>query len=180
MTVGTSPGRLSIGSEVFGPWRRRLAQELAAKCKRSLTPEVGHKAKVTDTDKAFGQDVRQEAADELVRGESHDALSVAGLAVDPSELNLIAVEADQPVVGDGHPMGITAQITENLCGSSEGRLGIDDPVMDVKSPDPGTEALRIFQCLKLWRETDLAGGDQLFESIDELAAKNRAEYTARQ
>ena len=83
---------------------------MTAEHKRSGTPEVGHKAKVTDTDKAFGQDMGQEAADELVSGESHDALSVAGLAVDPSELNLIAVEADESVVGDGHAMGITAQI----------------------------------------------------------------------
>ena len=69
----------------------------------------------------------QEAADELVYGEIHDAWSVTGLAVDPSELNLFAVEADQSVVRDRHAMGITAQVTENLGGPSEGRFGIDDP-----------------------------------------------------
>ena len=179
MTVGTLPGGLRDGNNVFGAWGS-LVKELTAECQGSGAPEVGHKAKVTDTDKAFGQDMRQEAADELVYGEIHDALCVTGLAVDPSKLNLIAVETDQSMVGDRHTMGITAQIPENLFGTPEGPFGIDDPGVDVKSPNPGTEPLWIFQELKLWRETDLAGGDEVLEAVEELAAKNRAQYTAWQ
>ena len=149
---------------------------MPARFKRRLALEVGHKAKVTDTDKAFGQNVREETSDELVCGEIHDAWSVTGLAIDVSELNLIAVETDEAVVGDRHAMGVTAQIPENLFGTAEGRFGIDDSGVDVKTPNPGTETDRIFQGLKLWRETDLVGGDKVFEAVEKLAAKDTTEW----
>ena len=122
----------------------------------------------------------QETPDELVYGEIQDALGVTGLAIDESELNLIAVETDESVVGDRDAMGIAAQIPENLCGTAKGRFGIDDPGMDVKSSNPGTEPGWIFQALKLGRETDLAGGGEVFEPVEKLAAKHRAQYTSWQ
>ncbi len=73
-------------------------------------------------------------------------------------------------------MGVTAQIPENLFGTAEGRFGIDDPGVDVKTPNPGTETDRIFQGLKLWRETDLVGGDKVFEAVEKLAAKDTTEW----
>ena len=75
---------------------------------------------------------------------------------------------------------ITAQIRSTCSGSAEGRLGIDDPGVDVKSPNPGTETLRIFQGLKLGWEPDLVGSDKVFEPVEKLTAKNRAQYSERQ
>jgi hypothetical protein len=120
----------------------------------------------------------QETPDELLSGEFHDAWCATHLAIDPSKLNVFAVETDEAVVGVRDAMGIAAQIPENLGGTAKGRFGIDDPGMDVQSPNPGTETGWIFQELKLGREPDLIGGDEVFEPVEELAAKHRAQYAA--
>ena len=135
---------------------------------------------MTDADKALQQDMGQETLNELLSGEFDDAGCATRLAIGPSELNVFAVETDESVVGDRDAMGIAAPIPENLCGTAKGRFGIDDPGMDVQSPDPGTETGGIFQGLELWREPDLVGGDEVFEPVEELAAKNRAQYTSWQ
>ncbi len=58
----------------------------------------------------FGQDVDQEAADELGRGKPHDLLAIAVLdaVVLPAERDGVAISADEALVRDRHPMGIAA------------------------------------------------------------------------
>jgi hypothetical protein len=51
---------------------------------------------VTDLDEACGQDVEQEAADELDGIEGHDAAAVVVSGISPAEANLSVVEAEQP------------------------------------------------------------------------------------
>ncbi len=38
-------------------------------------------------------------------------------------------ESNQPVVGDGDAVGIGAEIAQHVFWTTEGRLGIDDPVL---------------------------------------------------
>jgi hypothetical protein len=65
---------------------------------------------VSDAVKAVGQDVQQEAADELVGIEGHDA--VAGLAVAPVifpfEVDAFPIEGEEARIGDGDAMPIQA------------------------------------------------------------------------
>ena len=67
------------------------------------TSGIGQEPIVADAMKALGQDVQEEAADELVRIECHDA--VAGLAVAPVifpfEADTVAIEGDEAGIGDG-------------------------------------------------------------------------------
>jgi hypothetical protein len=44
---------------------------------------------------------------------------------------LIPVERNEPVIRDGHTMGVTPQIAENLFRATKGGLGIDDPFLSV-------------------------------------------------
>ena len=44
------------------------------------------------------------------------------------------------MVGDGHAVGVTTEITEDMSGSAEGRLGIDVPVLVAQCRDPLFEA----------------------------------------
>ena len=136
MTVGTSPGRLSVGSHLFGHWRRRLAEELAAKCERSLTPEVGHKAKVTDTDKALGQDVRQESPQELGGSQSHHPPTTIVSVVLPQKRDVPVAQGDEAVVGYRCPVSVVRQVAQHVFGAAEGALGIDDPVLLVEGGEP--------------------------------------------
>src|SRR5260370_39462781 len=46
----------------------------------------------------------------------------------PTEGDIVAGEADEPVVGDGDAMGVTAQIVEHVPGVAERRLRVDHPL----------------------------------------------------
>jgi hypothetical protein len=50
---------------------------------------------------------------------------------------------DEAVVGDGHAMGVTAQILEPMLGASEGWFAIDDPVVSEQWAKPGSEDLKL-------------------------------------
>jgi hypothetical protein len=46
---------------------------------------------------------------------------------------MIVVEGDDPAVGDRDPMGVAAEISQDLGGPAERLLGVDDPC-DRRSP----------------------------------------------
>jgi hypothetical protein len=87
-----------------------------------------------------GQDVDQEAADELVVGlqptgltrgvERHQLVaSVAlGPVILPVERHALAVESDEPAVGDSDPVRVAGQVGEHSLGSAKSPLGIDYPL----------------------------------------------------
>ena len=55
---------------------------------------VGKQSEVADLDEAGGQDMEQEAADELCRIEGHDAAAVVAPGVPPAEAYLAVIEAE--------------------------------------------------------------------------------------
>ena len=78
---------------------------------------------------ATWQYMEQEAADELVRRERHDALPLGTIAavVLVAEGDAGLVERNQALVGDGDPVGIAREIGEHSLGAGERWLGIDHP-----------------------------------------------------
>jgi hypothetical protein len=95
---------------------------------------VGKQSEVADLDEAGGQDMEQEAADELDCIELHDAAAVAMPGVPPAEAHLSVVEAEESSVGDGNPMGVAGQVLQHMLGSSERRLGVDHPLSPAHVP----------------------------------------------
>jgi hypothetical protein len=69
---------------------------------------------------APGQDVKEEAPEELVRREGDGALAAS------TERDAALVEGDEATVGESHTMRVPAEIAEDLLGSAEGLLGVDD------------------------------------------------------
>src|SRR5271156_6831922 len=73
--------------------------------------------------------MEQEAADELVRRERHDTLSLrtiaAGVFVAEGDAGL--VERNQTLVRDGDPVGVAREIGEHGLWAGERRLGVDHP-----------------------------------------------------
>ena len=86
---------------------------------------VGEQSEVADLDEACGQDVEQEAADELDRVEGHDAAAVVMSGISPAKAHLSVVKAEQPSVGDGHAVGVAGQVLQEMFRSSEWRVGVD-------------------------------------------------------
>jgi hypothetical protein len=154
----------------------RSSQELEAKWQESGAPSVGQKAEVADANEAGGKHVEQEAAQELLDRQGHQALLVAVGGVSPAKGDLVALEGDQAVIGDRHAVGVAAEITENIFGATEGRLAIDYPVLPEQGTEEGSESLRFRQKLEVPVEAELAVGEGPFESGDKLAAEESAQH----
>ena len=62
---------------------------------------MGHKPEVANADEAGGKPMEEEAAQELLHRQSHQALPVTVPGVSPAEGDLAVLEGDQTVIGDG-------------------------------------------------------------------------------
>src|SRR5215470_12901912 len=90
---------------------------------------IGEEAVVTDAVKSVGQDVDQEAADELVGVERHQlVVGVAfGPVILPFEGHALAVEGDEPAIGNSTPVRVAGKVGEDSIRSAKRSLGIDHP-----------------------------------------------------
>src|SRR5690606_37935294 len=95
--------------------RRRDLEQTAYLGKAVLAGGTGEQTIVPDAVEAARQDVDQEAADELVRSQGHDALPFgAGAAIVlVTEGDLIAVKSDEAAVRDRDAVGVAREIGEH-------------------------------------------------------------------
>ena len=125
--------------------RRQASQQLTSEREERGTVSAGEITEVADADEASGQYMLAESAQELDRGECHDALLVAVRVVFPSEAHAVTVEDEQALVADGDAVCIAAEIAQHASGLTKGRLGIDHPVVAVQAADQFRELRRIGQ-----------------------------------
>ena len=137
---------------------------------------MGQKAEVADAHEAGGKHVEQEAAQELLDRQGHQALLVAVRGVSPAEGNLSVFEGDQTVIGDRHAVGVATEITENMFGATEGRLAIDHPVLPEQGAEEGSESLPFRQKLEVPVEAELAVVEGPLESGDKLATEDSPQH----
>ena len=113
----------------FSIWRSMAdSEELTAEGDFVAASAIGEKAIVADAVEAVRQSVQEEAADELLGIERHHFGFAILPIVFPSEPDLAIGQREQPAVGDGDAVRVTAEISQHLFGAAERRLGIDDPV----------------------------------------------------
>ena len=79
--------------------------------------------------------MQEKAAEEVHRVEGHDPLLGAMRIIAPQEADALAIEGGDAVVGDGHAVGVAAEVAQDMFGAAEGRLGVDVPVLVVKLLD---------------------------------------------
>src|SRR5271157_6324449 len=96
--------------------------------------------------------------------------------VSPLEGDIALGESDQPAVGDGDAMGVGAQIAQHMIRSSEGALGVDDPVMAEQYAQPCCEGPRLGHGQEVAVELDHASMEGAAKSGDELTAEHTAEH----
>src|ERR1019366_6409102 len=118
------------------------AEQRAAALERSSASAVGEEAEVADADQAFGQDMDQKAAQELIGGNGHDLVLAAVGIVLPTEGDAMVFESYEAMVGDGDAMGIAGEVVENMFGAAEGRLGVNAPALRTELLKPVAEAAR--------------------------------------
>ena len=109
-------------------WRYgRWWQEFPAELNHGLAITVRKKAEMPDLYKAAGQNVQEEAADELhgVQGHLFDLIVI--LRISPSKAHATILKAQQPPIGNRHSMGISRQIPQDLLRSTERMSGVNYP-----------------------------------------------------
>ena len=101
-----------------------------------------------DLDELAGKDVRQEPPNELVGVQRHDlALVVVGV-IPPPERHLVVFKLDQPVIADRDPVGVFAEVVDNILGLFKRRLGVRNPLRLIQFRE---------QCVKGPRRFEVAG-----------------------
>src|SRR6266478_5125536 len=80
------------------------------------------------------------------------------------------------MVGDGHAMGVAAEILQHILGATEGTSQVDDPVLSKQWPEPSSEDLGFGEVLQVFGEAELPILEGLPEGRDELATKNLTQY----
>jgi len=93
--------------------------------------------------------------------------------VSPAEGDVSVGESNQPVVGDGDAVGIGAEIAQQVFWTTEGRLGIDDPVLAEQQSEPGCEGSWFGEWSEGTVELDLGFAESILESGDELTRNTR-------
>jgi hypothetical protein len=59
----------------------------------------------------------------------------------PTEGDLIIVEGDETMVGDGNAVSVASQVVEDMFCPAERRLGVDDPLLTEELMDEAVEAI---------------------------------------
>ena len=119
--------------------------------------------------------MQEESAQKLVGGEGHRQLPVSVCPVSPEECDVAIGKGNQAMVGDGDPMGIAAQIAENMFRAAERSLAVYDPFVTEQLTDKGVENLRVGQILELPVKAELALGESFLEGFPGFASKYEPE-----
>src|SRR5436190_8371400 len=143
-------------------------EEPAGQCNVVGPVGISEEAVVTDAMKSVGQDMDQEAADELVGVERHKLIaSVAlGPVILPYERDALAVEGDKPAIGNSSTVCVAGKVGEDGVGSAKRSLGIDDPFDLAQCGEEGLEGCRLGEGGLVGEELQspgLVGGVQPFE-----------------
>ena len=120
--------------------------------------------------------MEQEAAQELLDGKRHQTLFVVVSRVPPAKRDLAIGQGDEAVIGDGHAVGVAAEITESMFGTTEGRFAIDHPVLPKQWAEPSGEDLGLSEQLQIAIEAQLPFVAGAPERGHELAAKYPAQH----
>ena len=120
--------------------------------------------------------MQQKAAEEFIERQGQQLLFVVVGGVAPTECDFVIRKGNQAMVGDGHAMGVPAQILEYVFWASKGSFGINHPVVPEQRPEPGGKSLWLSKQLQFSMEIQLAILESTPEGCNELAAKNTPEH----
>ena len=125
--AGTGPGRegspLISSRWLLSPVRLlSRCEEAEAKRPENSAPPRGQKTEVPNAHEAGGEQGEEEAAQELLDRERHQARLIAVGVVSPAKGDLVVGQGDEAMVGDGDAMRVASAVAENLPGPPKGGL----------------------------------------------------------
>jgi len=100
-----------------------------------------HQAKVANADKAVGEHMEEEPADKLPGSQADKPVGSRVLVIPGTEGNGLPIKGQEPLIGEGYPVGVMAQVAEDMPGCHQ--LPHGNP----RRPSGGVrEPLRIRAC----------------------------------
>src|SRR6516225_3497771 len=108
-------------------FRSSHTEKLAALLQFLLATAIAEESVVANALEPAGQNVQEESPDELICREGHGLLLIVVAIVSPGEFYFTAFDIDDPMVRDGYPMGVAADVVHHLLWAGEGRFSVDDP-----------------------------------------------------
>ena len=127
-----------------------------------------HQAIVANADKAVREDMEEEPPDELPGSQADKPVGSRVLVVPGTKGDGLAIKGKESLVGDGHPVGVMAQVAEDMPGATEGRFGVDDPFGSLKFSDPPFEDHWISPAGDLAGEAELSLLEGSLQAVEEL------------
>lgn len=132
-----------------------MGEQALTERQESRAPAIGQEPERADADKATGQDMEQEAAQELLRTEGHHSLLISVGIILPAETHLVMLEGHDAMVGDGHAMGVTGEIAEHMMRTAKGWLGVNHPVLTEEGTQERAKRFLVFQRFERSGESEL-------------------------
>jgi hypothetical protein len=96
------------------------AEQVKAKRQEGGAPPVGQEAEVSDAHETLRKQVQQKSPQEFIHREGHQPVLVLMSGITPAKGDFVFSKRHQAMVGDGHAMGVAAQILEHILGATEG------------------------------------------------------------
>ena len=138
-----------------------------------------HQPKVADADKAVGEHMEEEATDKLLCSETDQPIDSRLVVVPGAEGNGLIIRGHEPLVGDGHPVGVMTQVAEDVPRSAEGGFGVDDPLDRPEFFGEPLEGRWVCPMGDLPGEGKLTLFEGLLKALDELAADHFGQRSDR-
>src|SRR5689334_17380579 len=104
---------------------------------------ISEKAEIANTRKARGQDMLEEAAQELFVSKGHRARLAVMRVVLPTKGHFLIRDVEQSVIGDGDAMRVASQVMQNVLGPAKWLFGVHDPVFAKERAQKSAECLCI-------------------------------------
>ena len=115
--------------------RDRHAEKAATLVQFLFAITVRQEAEIANALKSVRQNVEQETPDEFIGGQGQRLDLIVMTIILPPKTDLIVVDIEQAVVGDGDAVGIAAHVIQNLLRSSKRRFGVYHPISVPDEPD---------------------------------------------
>src|SRR3984957_10793882 len=158
----------------------RHAEKFATTGELVLTVAVAEQAVITDPLEAAGQDMDEEAADELVGIQCHRLLLAAATIILPLEANLAILDIKDTIVGNGDAVCIAADILQDLLRSGERALCIDRPFGLADRGQVTLEGSPLLQVSQGGEKCQLTGGKRPLQSLSKKPPEQPRENLHRQ
>lgn len=108
----------------------------------SCTSTIGKKPEVSDANETFGEQMKEKPTQKLVCRNCHESPPVFVCRVSPAESDFIVCKGYQPLIGNGDPVRVAAEIAEDMFRAAEGSFAVNNPVLLEQLPEERGESSR--------------------------------------